>query len=171
MADFDKYVPLLSKLEGYGIYTNNPHDKGGHTMSGITLKTFREFYGEHKTVDDLKAMTYEQWRHIMKSDYWDKVGGDKIMNQSIANLFADFAINCGQKTAIKKVQALVGEDADGVVGPLTLGAINRASQVLLFNGMKATRESHYYTLAWKDNDSRANLKGWLNRLKQFTFNE
>lgn len=170
MADFEKYVPLLSKLEGYGVYTNRPTDKGGPTMSGVTIKTFREFFGEHKTIEDLKKMTYEQWHHIMKSGYWDKVGGDKISCQSVAELFADFAINSGYVTAIKKVQALVGENIDGIVGPLTLGAINRAPQELVFNGLMATRESHYYSLAWKDNNDRANLRGWLNRLKQFTFN-
>lgn len=171
MADFDKYVPLLSKLEGYGVYTNRPKDKGGPTMSGVTLKTFRKFYGEHNTIEDLKKMTYEQWHYIMKSGYWDKVGGDRIINQSVANIFADFAINCGYITAIKKVQSLVGEDTDGVVGTLTLGAINRAPQVLVFNGLKSTREAYYYYLALKDEEQFDNLKGWLNRLKQFSFNE
>ena len=171
MADFAKYIPLLSKLEGYGVFTNNPKDPGHETMSGVTLSTFRSYYGQHKTVEDLKKMTYEQWCHIMKSGYWDKVGGDKLNNQSVANIWADWAVNSGAKTVVKAVQELVGENADGFIGPLTIGAVNRAPQQLMFNAIKSARESYYYTLAWKDNDARTFLKGWLNRLKQFTFNQ
>lgn len=170
MADFDKYVPILSNVEGYGKFTNNPKDPGKETMSGVTLATYRAYYGAYKTVEDLKKMTYEQWHHIMKTGYWDKVGGDKISNQSVANIWADWAVNSGPKTAVRAIQELVGENPDGAVGPLTLGAVNRAPQELLFNAIKASRESFYYARAWKDNDARTFLKGWLNRLKQFTFN-
>ena len=171
MADFDKYVPLLSKLEGYGVFTDNPKDAGGKTMSGVTLTTFRAYYGSSKTEKDLKAMTYDQWHHIMKSGYWDKVKGDFLPNQSVAELLADFAVNSGPIVAVKKVQALVGENTDGVIGPLTLNAIKRAPQALLFNGLKAVRESYYYALADKSSNNKTFLKGWLNRLKQFSFNE
>ena len=170
MADFEKYIPTLSRVEGYGVFTNNPKDPGHETMSGVTLSTFRAYYGSYRTVDDLKKMTFEQWKHIMKSGYWDKVKGDYISNQAVAEIWADFAVNSGPSVAIKKVQTLVGENADGAVGPLTLGAINRAPQELLFNAIKALRTAHYYELAWKDNNARSFLKGWLNRLKQFTFN-
>lgn len=171
MADFDKYVPLLSSLESYGVFTDNPKDKGGSTMSGITLTTFRAYYGSSKTVDDLKKITYDQWHHIMKSGYWDKVKGDYFPNQSVAEILADFAVNSGPVVAVKKVQALVGENTDGIMGPLTINAIKRAPQELLFNAIKVVRSTHYYELAWKDNNARTFLKGWLNRLKQFTYHE
>lgn len=171
MADFDKYIPTLSALEGYGVFTNNPKDAGGATMSGITLATFRSYYGSHKTVEDLKKMTYEQWKYIMKSGYWDKVGGDKIMNQSVANILADWAVNSGAKAAAKAVQELVGASVDGIVGPMTIGCINRAPQVLLFGAIKAKRESFYFNIAWKDSTQKVFLKGWLNRLKHFSYDE
>lgn len=169
MADFYKYVPLLSKLEGYGKFTNDPTDKGGATMSGVTLATFRSIYGSHKTIDDLKAMTYDQWCYIMKSRYWDKVSCDRLSNQSIAELFADFAINSGATTAAKKVQAALGETDDGIVGPITLRAINNNHPVIIFNLIKAVRELHYRQIVDKDETQSKYLKGWINRLKQFSF--
>lgn len=169
MADFDKYVPTLSKLEGYGVFTNNPYDAGGATMSGVTLSTFRAYFGSHKTVDDLKNMTYEQWHQIMKSGYWDKVGGGKIYNQSVAELIADFAVNCGPKTAVRQVQELLGETVDGIAGPMTLRAINTVPQEFLFNAIKAVREVYYRNLVDSDPGQAIFLKGWLNRIKRIHF--
>lgn len=169
MANFDKFAPTLSKLEGYGKFTNHPADLGGPTMSGVTLSTFKAFFGNHKTVDDLIKMSYDQWLHIMKSGYWDKVGGDKISNQSVAELLADFAVNSGPRTAVVKVQELLGETADGIVGPLTIKAINTSSQGLLFNALYAVREGYYYKIVASKPSQSVNLTGWLNRLKQFRF--
>lgn len=169
MADFSKYIPLLCRLEGYGKYTNHTSDRGGPTMSGVTLKTYRSYYGSHKTVEDLKAMTYEQWAYIMKSGYWDKVGADKITNQKIAELIADFAVHSGYVTAVKKVQELLGVTVDGIAGPLTIRAINTAPLELMFNALKAVRENHYYTVVNKNPSQSVNLTGWMNRLKQFSF--
>lgn len=58
MADFKKFIPLLKKLEGG--FVDHPTDKGGATNMGVTLKTFREHYGNGKSVKDLKLMRAEQ---------------------------------------------------------------------------------------------------------------
>lgn len=171
MAKFSNYIPLLSNVEGYGKYTNKPTDKGGPTMSGVTLKTYRSYYGNHKTVEDLKAMTYDQWAYIMKSGYWDKVAADRIDNQSIAELLADFAVNSGPATAVKKVQELVGTKADGIAGPITVKAINTSSPELLFNALLAVRQFYYYKIVVDNPSQKDNLKGWLNRLKQFNYDK
>lgn len=169
MATFSKYIPLLGKLEGYGKYTDHPSDLGGPTMSGVTLKTYRLYYGSHKTIEDLKAMTYDQWAYIMKSGYWDKVGADKITNQKIAELIADFAVHSGYVKAVKKVQELLGITVDGIAGPLTIHAINTAPLQLMFNALKAVRENYYYTIVNKNPSQSVNLTGWLNRLSEFVF--
>ena len=55
---------------------------------GVTLATFKAYYGGDKTIYDLKNITDEQWTRIMKV-YWDTCKADKIVNQSIANLVVD----------------------------------------------------------------------------------
>ncbi|MBQ5796313.1 MAG: peptidoglycan domain protein [Kiritimatiellae bacterium] len=121
MASFDKYAPKLKRWEGG--FGNDPDDPGGATMCGVTLATFRAWYGQDKTVADLRRMTDAQWRRIMKDGFWDKCWGDQIKNQSVAEIFVDWVVNSGP-AMIKKVQGLVGTTADGVLGPKTLLAIN-----------------------------------------------
>ena len=65
MANFYDFAPLLHSLEK-GI-SNRASDRGGFTVDGVTLTTFRQFYGQDKTEDDLRNMTRSQWRHIMKT--------------------------------------------------------------------------------------------------------
>lgn len=168
MATFVLYEPLLKRLEGYGKYTNHPSDLGSHTMSGVTLTTFRQYFGQDKTVNDLKKMTESQWRYIFKRGYWDKAGGDKIQNQSVAELIVDFCVNSGVGM-LKKIQALVGVETDGIIGPKSLAAINGANQRLLFNAVMAERRSKYFEIVAYNYGQKVNLQGWLNRLKTFEF--
>lgn len=168
MATFLYYEPKLKKLEGYGIYTNRPSDLGSHTMSGVTLTTYRQYFGQDKTVNDLKRMTEAQWRYIFKRGYWDRAGADNIKNQSVAELIVDFCVNSGVGM-LKKIQSLLGVTADGVIGPKSLAAINGADQQLLFNAIMAERRCKYYEIVVNNYGQKVNLQGWLNRLKNFTF--
>lgn len=137
-------------------------------MSGITLATYRQYFGSDKTIADLKAMPYSQWRYIMKRGYWDKACADSIKNQSVAELIVDFCVNSGVGM-LKKIQSLVGVTADGIIGPKSLAAINGAPQMLLFNAIMAERRSKYYEIVANNYSQKVNLNGWLNRLKNFTF--
>ena len=122
MVDYKQLVPIVKKFEGD--YSNHPNDKGGPTNRGITLKTFRSFYGFGKSITDLKNMTDAQWFSIFKKGYWDKCKADQIIDQSVANLMVDWCWGSGV-IGIKMVQGVVGVKADGIVGPLTLCAINK----------------------------------------------
>lgn len=166
MAQFDKYAPKLKRWEGG--YANDPDDTGGATNIGVTLATFRQFYGADKTEADLRRMTAEQWRHIMKSGFWDKCWGDQIHNQSVAEIIVDWCVNSGTGM-LKKVQGMVGTKADGVMGPKTLAAINTYNQQKLHFMVKAARAEHYAAIT---RNRSANLKfydGWMNRLLDFCY--
>jgi lysozyme family protein len=168
MADFNKYVPLLKRIEGYGKFTDRKDDRGGPTMSGVTLKTFRRFLGTGKTVNDLKSMSEAQWIYIMKSYFWDRVGADDMMNQSIATIIADWCVNSGT-SIIRKVQSIVGVAVDGVSGPITVRAINSSDQYLLWHKLYNARVDFYKRIVAADSSQEKNLKGWLNRLKVLKF--
>lgn len=169
MAQFDKYVPKLKKWEG-STFKDDPADAGGATMAGITLTTFQQYYGQDKTVSDLMRMTDQQWRHIMKTGFWDKCQADMIHNQSVAEIFVDWCVNSGTGM-IKKVQGMVGAKTDGIVGPRTLAAINSYDQRRLHFMIKAARAEWYAGLV---KNRSANLKwydGWMNRLLDFQYNK
>lgn len=166
MADFNLYAPKLRKLEGG--FVNDPSDKGGATMAGVTLNTYRRYYGESKTVNDLKNISNAEWNHIMKTGYWDMVRGDEIRNQSIAEIFADWAVNSGP-AGIRAFQRAQAIKADGVVGPKTINILNAPNEEVIFNRIKSARESYYRKLAMTDPRQSKFLGGWLNRLRQFNY--
>lgn len=128
-------------------------------MSGITLAKFREVYGSNKTIADLQHMTEAQWRTIMKS-YWDRVKGDKIQRQCVADMMADWHINSGY-SGIKSAQTALGTKADGIVGEKTLALLNRPDA---FDKLQDARLVFFCNRvkSWAPNID--NLTGWMRRL-------
>ena len=163
MADFMKYAPLLHSLEK-GI-SNNPYDRGGFTVDGVTLATFRRFYGQNKTEEDLRNMTRPQWRHIMKTGYWDVCRADQIDSQKIAEIIADWCVNSGT-ARIRDVQAILGVKPDGVVGPITLKAINGPYPAELYRRLMNARVGFFEKIVVRDPKQKKFLTGWMNRLKR-----
>lgn len=167
MANHEKLAPFIQKWEGG--YVNHPLDKGGPTNSGVTLSTFRSVYGKNKTVKDLKKMTPEQWNYIFKTRFWNTWQADSIENQSIANLLVDWVYASGIY-GIKYPQRVLGVTADGIVGPVTLAAINEyPNQEELFNKLWKRRKEHFDAIVRKNPSQKVFYKGWINRLKGLTF--
>lgn len=177
MANFDTYAKRLRKWEG-STYAEIPFDKGGPTNSGVTLATFQQFFGADKTKEDLKKMTQDQWRTVMKGGFWDKCKGDLIRNQSVAEIFVDWCINAGIGK-IKNVQKILRVDADGIVGPKTLAALNSCNQKVLHYRIKRARLEHYFSCVdgsrevdiYSSNPT-GNLSfidGWINRTADFQY--
>lgn len=161
MADFLIYAPLLHSLEK-GI-SNRASDRGGFTVDGVTLTTFRQFYGQDKTEDDLRNMTRPQWRHIMKTGYWDVCKADQIENQRLAELIVDWCVNSGT-ARIRNVQTILGVRPDGCVGAITLGAINGGDADELYRRIMTARRGWFERIVRNDPRQKVNLPGWMNRL-------
>lgn len=169
MANPNVLIPFVLRYEGG--FVNDPADSGGPTNKGVTLNTFRSVYGRAKTINDLKHMTDNEWRHIFKSLYWDKCKGDDITDQSIANLLVDWAYNSGTSLAIRHIQRIVGVKADGIMGNITLSAINNHSPLPLFGALKQDRIAFYHSIVAKRPANKKFLKGWLNRVNSFTYGQ
>lgn len=167
MAESEKLMPFIHKWEGG--YSNHPNDKGGCTMKGITISTFRKYYGKEKTCNDLKNIKDGEWLYIFEKGYWNPCKANEINNQSVANIIVDWAWHCGVKTVIKKIQKLLGVEIDGVIGNQTINAINSKKQDELFNSIYNEREKYYYNICSNNPSQKVFLKGWLNRLKDFEF--
>lgn len=167
MADAKKLIPFILKWEGG--FANHPNDKGGATNKGITIATFRHFFGSGATVEQLKAMTDEQWETVFRKGFWNPFKGDEIKNQSIANICVDWAWGSGATTAIKQVQRLLGVAADGVIGNITLGAINNAEPEKLFEKIKSARLAFVEAIVKRDASQQVFLKGWRNRINSIQY--
>lgn len=172
MAQIDILAPFILSFEGG--YVNHPNDKGGATNKGVTLETWRvngrDINGDG-TIDekDLKLITEEEATAIMKKNYWDKMKADDIRSQSIANLIVDWGWGSGPGTAAMKVQRIVGEKADGVIGPKTIAAINAQNPEDLFKRIHDERKQHFENIVKKDPTQQVFLKGWLRRLDSIQF--
>lgn len=162
MADYKKMIPWIKKWEGG--WSDDPDDAGGATMQGITLATFRKFYGLDKTKTDLRQITENEWANIFKKGYWDKMLADLIYSQMIAEICVQMCWGSGPVTAIKKIQKLLGCKRDGIVGPITLGLLNNCNEKDLFLKLYEMRKEWLYGIAKKGNNKKF-LRGWLNRLE------
>lgn len=160
-------MPFILKWEGG--FVNDPLDRGGATNKGITIGTFRTFYGPDATVDQLKSITEEQWLHIFRTGYWNPWRADEISNQSIANICVDWAWASGTRTSIKAVQQLLGVSVDGVVGVRTLAAINGADSRILFEQIHAARMTFVDRIVARDPSQSRFIKGWKNRINDIKY--
>ena len=130
--NFDKALALVLIHEGG--FANNPRDPGGATMKGVTLVTFRRFFGEDKTVTDLKNITQAQLAQVYRTGYWDKCSGDQLPSGVDYAVF-DAAVNSGPVRAARFLQAAVGGTVDGVIGPTTLAAVDARNPTATINGL------------------------------------
>lgn len=172
MAKIDILAPFILSFEGG--YVNHPNDKGGATNKGVTLATWRvngrDINGDGKIdEEDLKLITEEEAIAIMKKNYWDKLKADDIKSQSIANLIVDWGWGSGPVTAAKKIQRIVGAEADGIVGPKTIAAINAQDPEALFKKIHNERKLHFESIVRNDPSQQVFLKGWMRRLDSIQF--
>ena len=163
MADARILKPFILSWEGG--YANHPADKGGPTNKGVTLSTFRQYFGKDKTVEDLKRITSEQWLHIFRKGFWDRCSADRIRSQSVANLIVDWTYHSGPRVSIPRVQKILGVKADGVIGEKTLAAMNSADSLRLFTAVWNARKEHFEKLP----NFSVFGKGWLNRINGIGF--
>ncbi len=167
MAEAKKLKPFILRWEGG--YSNDPVDRGGATNKGITIATFRHYYGANATIEQLKALTDEQWMRIFLCGFWNPFKADYIANQSVANICVDWAWASGTGTAIRKVQSLLGVKVDGIVGEKTLSAINNSNQRLLFTRIKLARLRFVEAIVNRDPRQRKYINGWKRRINSLSF--
>ncbi|MGM9695022.1 MAG: glycoside hydrolase family 108 protein [Alloprevotella sp.] len=161
MANANILIPFILRWEGG--FACIPGDRGGATNKGVTLATFRSVFGANKTVQDLKNMTDSEWRHIFLSLFWDKFFADQITSQKVANACVDWAWHSGTSNVAKRIQRLLGVKTDGIVGMVTLEAINNAGDAL-FKKIEVARKKYLNALALSKPSQKKFLKGWMNRV-------
>jgi lysozyme family protein len=175
MANFNTFFPTLLGFEGG--FVDDPADPGGATNKGITMKTFSGcaigLLGIEPTLGNLKALTNEQVGKIYKALYWDKVRGDDITLQELANIVFDFFVNAGGN-ATKLLQNVMNATGahpsvavDGVIGPTTMQALQALDQKDVYRRYKLGRINYYKDMAANHPSLAKFLNGWLNRVNAF----
>lgn len=140
------------------------------TMKGVTIETYRRFFGKDKTCSDLRVIKESEWDKIFREGYYNPMMADKIKNWSIAKLCVDMVYMSGVY-AIKRIQKSLGCVADGIVGPKTLKALNNENSKAIFDRLWKMRENWFKEIVWRNPAKKKYLNGWLNRLNKIKYEE
>jgi lysozyme family protein len=122
---------LKAILHHEGGFVNHPKDPGGMTNLGVTKKVWEEWLGHEVDEKTMRGLTPEIVGPMYKAKYWDKIKGDDLPS-GVDYVVFDAAVNSGPGRAAKWLQACVGVEPDGGIGPKTLAAVNAfdASQLV-----------------------------------------
>lgn len=151
---------LAQVLKSEGGFVDNPRDPGGATNKGVTLAVYQAFKrNQNLTADDLKNISDDDVQAIYKRKYWDLVQAD-FLPIGLDYCVFDAAVNSGPGRAAKWLQACVGTDQDGSIGPLTLDAVRKADKIELINDYCQRRLAYLQEL---DNWQYFG-RGWENRV-------
>lgn len=173
MAKLELFAPILFKWEGG--FQCDKDDSGNYnsklelvgTKFGVSAKAYEDYYGEIPTKETMQNLTPEKASFVLKK-YWNNCKADLIENQSIANLVVDFHYNSGF-AAIKAIQKSLNVYPDGIIGKLTLEAINNNIPEDVFVTIWNVRKEFYLNIVKRVPKQAKFLKGWLNRLDDFKF--
>lgn len=159
-------IALKFALLWEGGYANHPADKGGETNFGITSAVYKQYRIKSGLQSrSVRLITPEEVRQIYHQNYWF-AARCSLLPSKLALCHFDWAINAGTSRAIKTLQQVVGVSADGIIGPVTIKAVNAAvathKEIWLCDRYNAIRESCYRR--WGVGSQAVFLKGWLNRL-------
>ena len=172
MADFAAAFVLTMKAEGG--YGNDPQDPGGETYKGVARKMHSKWDGwtlidmmkKEKTFPaNLNSNTPLQKKieAFYETNFWDKIRGDDIQNQDIAQSIFDFAVNAGPIVSVKLAQRIVNSKPDGIIGVETLKKIN-ADDPRAFMALFALRKiAHYVSICDTRKESKKFFFGWVKR--------
>ena len=148
MGDFNHCIDRILAEEG-GL-SNHPADPGGLTKYGISKRSYPTL--------DIANLTLANAQSIYHRDYWQPIHGDQLP-PGLDLLMLDCAINQGVVTAIQLLQQALRIQDDGLIGPKTLTAAERAMPGLL-DAFTAER-----ALRYEFNRNEAVFgRGWYRRL-------
>ena len=172
MANFQQALQNTFKNEGG--YINDPDDSGGETYKGIS-RSNNSKWGGWVFIDMVR--NNKNFPHILDSDvqlqasvssfyesnYWDRVKGDDILNQDVANSIFDFAVNAGVFTSSALAQLVVGTKPDGIIGGESIDAINKYDKDLFLAEFTIAKIARYINIVKKKPTSRKYFYGWVIR--------
>jgi lysozyme family protein len=179
-SSFDEAVKTVLKHEGG--YVNDPHDPGGATNYGISLR-FLKATGDLEVGDvdhdgdidqkDIACMTPAEAERIYRKYWWDRYDYEAVPDQEVATKIFDMAVNMGPAEAHRIVQRAVNAVAsatlavDGIFGPGTREALSEAIERFggerVLAALRERQKDFYVDLVARKPDLGRYLAGWLTR--------
>jgi lysozyme family protein len=152
MQLFDLALELV--LEHEGGYVNDPKDPGGETIYGISRRAHPDAWRNGTPSKDQAAQIY-------LNDYWLAADCPELQ-PAVAVFLFDTAVNVGVRQSVRLLQRALRVTDDGILGPITRGAANKADPAELLPRLAAERLAHYAALSTWQRFGR----GWSKRTVQ-----
>ncbi len=178
MADVEKAVEFVEKQEDStlsGAITTLPGDSGGATRLGLASADHPElvakgFYAETDgvpTIPTAQALPIADVAYAQEYAAPASIG--MIQNQALADRVLSFAVNEGDHQAIVILQRalnFLGASlaTDGIMGPLTLAALNAQNPDSVLATMRSMQADFYRHLVAVKPQLLPYLNGFLNRV-------
>jgi lysozyme family protein len=165
MAQFAPAFREMIRNEGGYRLVDVPGDRGKLTYAGIARNFHPAWTGwRYVDADDLGNRRLAPLvREFYRAEFWDKISGDRIARQAVAQSLFDFAVNAGVTVAAKLAQRVVGAAPDGRIGPLTLGKLNAMDERVFILRFALAKITRYAEICNKDRSQTKFLLGWVNR--------
>lgn len=165
---------LEHTLRWEGGYQKSPEDPGNYnsldqlvgTNLGIAAFTCEDFIGFPPNEEMMRKLTIELATCIYRQKFWQRIKGDQIASQEVANILFDGHVNHGN-TGIRLMQDVLGVKRDAIVGPITLGKLNASNPERVYIAYRHARKLFYYKIVANRPQMKKFLQGWLNRIDSF----
>jgi lysozyme family protein len=134
-ARFKAAFDILVAHEGG--FNDIPADRGGATNLGVSLRFLQSRgtvydFNRDGVVDaaDVRMITRDDAMQIYLMQYWDPVHCNEMPNGLALALF-DASVNSGPAQAVRWLQQALGVTVDGICGPATVKAAQKAGPDVL----------------------------------------
>lgn len=163
MSHFAHAISVVLRHEGG--YVDDHADPGGATNYGLSSRFLKSLGLDV----DVRSLSQADAISIYKQHIWDKNNYDLISDREVATKIFDLAVNMGPRqahTLLQRALRACGERdiiEDGILGPRTLTATNRASPQALLAALRSEAAGFYRLLAAQKPMLQKFLGGWLKR--------
>lgn len=161
MAEFIDAFNHVMSVEKWEL-TDDPADRGGQTYAGISRNNWPQWDG-WEDIDGGRTPEPRKVLEFYRDGFWTVIRGDGIASQKIATSLFSFAVNAGERVAIKLAQQVAGTKADGVIGKFTIVALNTMDSDLFLARYALAKIARYRDICTKDPTQRKYILGWINR--------
>lgn len=168
MADYEEAFGFLMLDEDPKLSGKVTYDQGGRTRFGIAEKFSAIIGTDFYTMPAAAAL--ERAKEFYRYREWSYIKGEDITSNAVADKLLNLAANVGQKEQVILLQRVLNEmngndnlAQDGIVGPMTLQAVNSVDPVELVHRLCIEAGLHYGKILDVHPEWENDRKNWMGR--------
>ena len=160
MDTFERALSFVLRWEGGYRLHRNPTETH-YTYAGIYQKAYPRWEGWKYIFSGEEEKAKELVKEFYRLNFWKRLKCDH-MPPKVAVAVFDTGVNLGVRRSARGLQKTLGVVADGIIGPKTIAAVNRANEEELVREFLKRRVIYYSKLSCE----KFNIykRGWVSRV-------